>query len=240
MDDIFTREMIVPSIIVAIVTAAIVIFIFFLLEKNKTKKGLSKIKNAEEEAERLKNEARNKASEIVRIAEAERKEKVILAKEEIQKERGDLEGEIRERRAEVAKQEKRLLQKEETLDKKIEKLEGKEIELLDSPGILWPKIDVGDVAFNLATFTAIKEEVLPIYDVCEYALRKLNELYPDILKERYGINSVNDDFIETLEIIGKKRGCLIKGGEIDYDKVINLIMLDIKQGVIRGVTFDRL
>ena len=122
MDDIFTREMIVPSIIVAIITAAIVIFIFFLLEKNKTKKGLSKIKNAEEEAERLKNEARNKASEIVRIAEAERKEKVILAKEEIQKERGDLEGEIRERRAEVAKQEKRLLQKEETLDKKIEKL----------------------------------------------------------------------------------------------------------------------
>lgn len=115
-----------------------------------------------------------------------------------------------------------------------------EIELLDSPGILWPKIDVGDVAFNLATFTAIKEEVLPIYDVCEYALRKLNELYPDILKERYGINSVNDDFIETLETIGKKRGCLIKGGEIDYDKVINLIMLDIKQGVIRGVTFDRL
>ena len=107
------------------------LFIFFLLEKNKTKKGLSKIKNAEEEAERLKNEARNKASEIVRIAEAERKEKVILAKEEIQKERGDLEGEIRERRAEVAKQEKRLLQKEETLDKKIEKLEGKEIELLD-------------------------------------------------------------------------------------------------------------
>lgn len=131
MDDIFTREMIVPSIIVAIITAAIVIFIFFLLEKNKTQKGLSKIKNAEEEAERLKNEARNKASEIVRIAEAERKEKVILAKEEIQKERGDLEGEIRERRAEVAKQEKRLLQKEETLDKKIEKLEGKEIELLD-------------------------------------------------------------------------------------------------------------
>ena len=100
--------------------------------------------------------------------------------------------------------------------------------------------DIFPASFNLATFTAIKEEVLPIYDVCEYALRKLNELYPDILKERYGINSVNDDFIETLETIGKKRGCLIKGGEIDYDKVINLIMLDIKQGIIRGVTFDRL
>lgn len=129
MDDIFTREMIVPSIIVAIVTIAIMTFVFFLLEKSKTKKGLSKIKNAEDEAEKIKNEAQNKASEIVRTAEAERKERVILAKEEIQKERSDFESEIRERRAEVTKQEKRLLQKEETLDKKIEKLEGKEVEL---------------------------------------------------------------------------------------------------------------
>ena len=115
-----------------------------------------------------------------------------------------------------------------------------EIELLDSPGILWPKIDTGDVALNLATFTAIKEEVLPIYDVCEYALRKLAELYPNLLEQRFGITEVNEDFIETLEIIGKRRGCLIKGGEIDYDKVIAIIMSDIKQGVIKGVTFDRL
>lgn len=115
-----------------------------------------------------------------------------------------------------------------------------EIELLDSPGILWPKIDTGDVALNLATFTAIKEEVLPIYDVCEYALRKLADIYPNHLEQRYGINEVSEDFIETLEIIGKKRGCLIKGGEIDYDKAVSMIMSDIKQGVIKGVTFDRL
>ena len=115
-----------------------------------------------------------------------------------------------------------------------------EIELLDSPGILWPKIDTGDVALNLATFTAIKEEVLPIYDVCEYALRKLAEYYPNQLNQRFGITEVSDDFIETLEVIGKRRGCLIKGGEIDYDKVISIIMSDIKQGVIKGVTFDRL
>lgn len=115
-----------------------------------------------------------------------------------------------------------------------------EIELLDSPGILWPKIDTGDVALNLATFTAIKEEILPIYDVCEYALRNLAEYYPDLLEQRFGITEVNEDFIETLEIIGKKRGCLIKGGEVDYDKVIAIIMSDIKQGIIRGVTFDRL
>ncbi len=114
------------------------------------------------------------------------------------------------------------------------------MELLDTPGILWPKLEENTVAFNLATFTAIKEEVLPIYDVVEYALKMLEKHYPDILKERYKIDRVSEDIVETLEIIGKKRGCLIKGGEIDYDKVVNLIMNDIKSGTIRGVTFDRL
>ena len=114
------------------------------------------------------------------------------------------------------------------------------IELLDTPGILWPKLDEENVALNLATFTAIKEEILPLYDVCEYALRKLHEFYPTILSERYKINEINDDFIETLEAIGRKRGCISRGNEVDYDKVITLIMSDIKQGVIKGVTFDRL
>lgn len=115
-----------------------------------------------------------------------------------------------------------------------------DIELLDTPGILWPKIEEEDVALNLATFTAIKEEILPLYDVCEYALRKLHKFYPNLLNERYKITTIEDDFVETLEAIGRKRGCLVRGGEVDYDKVINIIMSDIKQGVIKGVTFDRL
>ena len=132
MDDIFTTEMIVPSIIVAIVTAAIVTMIFFMVDKSRTKKGLSKIKNAEQEAGRIIDDAKKVALETSRAAEAERKEKVILAKEEIQKERADLESEIKERRAESQRQEKRLLQKEETLDRKLEKLEKKELELAET------------------------------------------------------------------------------------------------------------
>ena len=115
-----------------------------------------------------------------------------------------------------------------------------DIELLDSPGILWPKLDEENVALNLATFTAIKEEILPLYDVCEYALRMLFKYYPNILSERYKVDKISDDFIETLETIGRKRGCIVRGNEVDYDKVITLIMSDIKQGVINGVTFDRL
>ena len=112
------------------------------------------------------------------------------------------------------------------------------IELLDSPGILWPKLDEEKVAFNLASLTSIKEEVLPIDEVVIYILNTLSKYYPDILLNRYGINKI-DDIVETLELIGKKRGCLIKGGVVDYDKVYSVIMNDIKSGLIKGVTFDR-
>ncbi len=113
-------------------------------------------------------------------------------------------------------------------------------ELLDSPGILWPKLDEEKVAFNLAGLTAIKEEVLPLYDVVEYILRTLEKYYPEILKNRYLVDSIEEDFIGTLEFVGKKRGCLIKGGEIDYDKVINIIINEVKNGIIKNITFDRL
>ena len=115
----------------------------------------------------------------------------------------------------------------------------KDIELLDSPGILWPKFE-DDIAYNLASLTAIKEEILPINQVVNYILNTLYKLYPEKLKERYGITSYSDDeFVDALDIIGKKRGCLIKGGEIDYDKVFSIVLNDIKNGYIKEITFDR-
>ena len=114
-----------------------------------------------------------------------------------------------------------------------------DVELLDTPGILWPKLEEETVAFNLACFTAIREEILPIYEVIEYFLRTLQRYYPEKLESRYGIKEIDEDIINTLDIIGKKRGCLIKGGEIDYDKVIQIIMSDIKEGLIKNITFDR-
>lgn len=114
------------------------------------------------------------------------------------------------------------------------------VELLDSPGILWPKIDIGNIAYNLASLTAIKEEILPLFDVTEYILRTLEKYYPNILKERYGIENIEEDVVETMETIGKRRGCLMRGGEIDYDKVIIMIMNDVKNGVIKNITFDRI
>lgn len=112
------------------------------------------------------------------------------------------------------------------------------LELLDSPGILWPKLEEKN-AFNLAAFTAIKEEILPKFEIAAYILETLYKYYPDILYQRYNLNELNDDIVLDMEEIGKKRGCLIKGGEIDYDKVIELIINDVKNGYIKQITFDR-
>ena len=115
------------------------------------------------------------------------------------------------------------------------------LELLDSPGILWPKLDNETVAYNLASLTAIKEEVLPIDSVVFYILKTLYKYYPNSLNERYGIDyDVNDDNYEDILVsIGQKRGCIVRGGFVDYDKVYTVILNDIKNGIIKNITFDR-
>lgn len=114
------------------------------------------------------------------------------------------------------------------------------LELLDSPGILWPKFEDENVALNLASLTAIKEEILPIDQVVYYILETLYKYYPDKLLERYGIDEVDEEmYIDLLETIGKKRGCLVRGGVVDYEKVYSVVMNDIKTGAISSITFDR-
>ena len=114
------------------------------------------------------------------------------------------------------------------------------LELLDTPGVLWPKIDEQIVGLNLASLTAIKEEILPIDEVVFHILKTLYKYYPEKIKERYNVDNVNDDnYEEVLETIGKKRGCLIRGGIVDDDKVYSLVLNDIKMGLIKGITFDR-
>ncbi len=112
------------------------------------------------------------------------------------------------------------------------------IELLDSPGLLYPNIDSIEKSFNLASLSSIKEEILPIDEVSLFILNKLIKYYPKILKDIYNIDNI-EDTIEALDIIGKNRGCLIKGGEVDYNKVYKLILKDIRDGKIKNITFDR-
>ena len=115
-----------------------------------------------------------------------------------------------------------------------------EIELLDTPGILWPKIDDQEVAHTLAAFSSIKEEILNKDDIACFILKKLYDLYPEKLNRRYGISELDDDFIEAYETIGKRRGALSKGGIVDYEKVSDIIIKDLKNGYFEGITFDRI
>ena len=115
----------------------------------------------------------------------------------------------------------------------------KDIELLDTPGILWPRIDDESVGLNLASLSSIKEEILDKEMIAGYILSKLYQLYPDLLKRKYGIEKVDNDKLEdAFNIVGRKRGCLMKGNIVDYDKVYDVIINDLKEGKIGKVTFD--
>lgn len=114
------------------------------------------------------------------------------------------------------------------------------MDLLDTPGILWPKFENNEVAYNLASMTIIKEEILTIEDVAVHIIKKLNKYYNSILLKEFGIDSYNDDEVEEyFERISKYRNIPVNG-EVDYERVSLLILNSIKQEKIKGITFDRI
>ena len=116
----------------------------------------------------------------------------------------------------------------------------KDIDLLDSPGILWPKLENQEEARILAIFSSIKEEILNKEDLALFAIDILTKLYKDKLEERYKMKTDNITNIEILEEIARKRGCLAKGNIIDYEKVSTIILNDIKNNAFKEITLDRL
>lgn len=112
-----------------------------------------------------------------------------------------------------------------------------ELELLDTPGILWPKFEDQEAALNLAAMTAIKEEILDIEEVAIYIINTMLKLYPDNIKNRYNLTDTSDIVI-ILDQIGKKIGA-IRNKETDYDKVYATILKDLREGYLGKVTFDK-
>ena len=115
---------------------------------------------------------------------------------------------------------------------------GKEIELLDTPGILWPKFEDPETGFKLAVTGAIKDSVIQMQELAIYALKFLEERYPERLKERYGIDGVDEDLAVTFDIIAKRRSFILPGGEVDYDMTAEAIVRDIRNQYLGRVTFD--
>ena len=113
------------------------------------------------------------------------------------------------------------------------------MDLVDTPGILWPKFEDQFCALNVASMTIIKEEILTIETVAIHILKLLSKFYPSILMNEFGIEEYIDEEIEEcFEKISKKKNVPIRG-EVDYERVSLLITNAIKQEKIKGITFDR-
>jgi len=113
-----------------------------------------------------------------------------------------------------------------------------DLELLDTPGILWPKLDQEKVALNLASMTAIKEEILDKEQIAIYIINTLLKHYQDIIKARYKI--INEiDIVDILDRIGKTIGAY-RNNETDYEKVYTIVLKDLREGNLGNITFDRI
>ncbi|SHJ96055.1 ribosome biogenesis GTPase A [Paramaledivibacter caminithermalis DSM 15212] len=114
----------------------------------------------------------------------------------------------------------------------------KDLELFDTPGILWPKIEDENVGLNLAFTGAIKDEILDIDEICVKLLEKLSIRYPENLKNRYKLDKLEEDPVINMEYIGKKRGCIKAGGIIDYSKVSKIVLDEFRKGILGRITLE--
>ncbi|XMB67374.1 ribosome biogenesis GTPase YlqF [Mycoplasmatota bacterium zrk1] len=113
---------------------------------------------------------------------------------------------------------------------------GNELELLDTPGILWNKFDEVETGYRLALTGAIKDEILPIDDVVIYGIKYYAKNHPNRIIKRYNL-SQTDDPITVLDEIGKSRGCL-RGREIDYERVYTIFLNDLRGDRLGRITLD--
>ena len=115
----------------------------------------------------------------------------------------------------------------------------KDLLLFDNPGVLWPKFETKDQAFKLALIGTIKDELLPIDEVCLFGIKYLRNNYPKAIENRYNFSITNDlSEIDILDLIGEKRGALMAGKEIDYDRVFNLFLYDLRKGNLGELSFE--
>jgi len=113
------------------------------------------------------------------------------------------------------------------------------IELLDTPGVLWPRFEDEETALNLAFTGAIKDEIMDIEELALNLVDRLQKNYTTKLKERYKLTEVFENPAETLDAIGKKRGTLISGGGIDYNRIAVILLDEFRGGKIGNVSLER-
>ena len=112
------------------------------------------------------------------------------------------------------------------------------IMLIDTPGILWPKIEDPESGLKLAALGSIRNTAVGYDEIAIYIIKFLMQKYPDYLKGRYEIDLLSQDEHEIIELLAKKRGCLSKGGKIDLTKISEIIADDLRRGAYGQITFE--
>lgn len=115
-----------------------------------------------------------------------------------------------------------------------------DLQILDTPGILWPKFESEEVGIKLSICQGIKDEIVDRYKMCVYALMYLAQHYPNKLIERYSLEELDttDEGIHLIESIAKKRGFISKGARIDYERTIVYVLNDIRSNKLGAISFE--
>jgi ribosome biogenesis GTPase A len=113
------------------------------------------------------------------------------------------------------------------------------IELMDTPGVLWPKFEDEETGLNLAFTGAIKDEIMDTHELAIKLIERLQTLYPENLMKRYKLTELKESAVDNFEAIGRKRGAIVARGEIDYDRTATLILDEFRGAKLGQISLER-
>jgi ribosome biogenesis GTPase A len=113
-----------------------------------------------------------------------------------------------------------------------------ELMLIDTPGMLWPKIENENSGYRLAATGAIRDTAIELQEVASFIADFLLAHYPDVTRQRYALQTLPDSDITLLEAIARKRGCIVSGGKVDYEKVSRLLVTELRNGDLGGICME--
>ncbi len=114
-----------------------------------------------------------------------------------------------------------------------------DLQIIDTPGMLWPNLSDQVAAHRLAASGGIRDTVYDYEEIAKFTVKWLQERYPKALCERYKLDNADGEALDVMGRIGAKRGCLRKGGELDLQKVAELILREVRSGKMGRVSFER-
>lgn len=114
-----------------------------------------------------------------------------------------------------------------------------QFELLDTPGILWPKIEERITGLRLAALGTLQDHRIPIQDVAAFVIQYMQEENPEALQDRFSLDREMTDMWEIFETIGKNRGALQSGGRVDFDQVAQIVLRDLRAGRLGKITLEK-